>query len=73
MQTHKFDEFSSGDHLVICDRCGKKFWRSETQFEWNGLLTCKKECWEPRNTQDFVTTPRDSQTTGKTKVETPAE
>lgn len=52
--------YFSGDHNVICDRCGFKKKRSECRKEWTGLLVCKK-CWEPRHPQDFVKARADKQ------------
>jgi hypothetical protein len=42
-----------GDYLVICDRTGMVRYRSECEYEWNGLLVWEKS-WEPRHPQDFV-------------------
>ncbi|KKN77957.1 hypothetical protein LCGC14_0355220 [marine sediment metagenome] len=45
--------YKSGDHSVICDRCGFKVKASETRKEWNGLRICKTH-WEPRHPQEFI-------------------
>lgn len=42
-----------GDYLVVCDRSGMTFWRSECVKEWNGLLVYKGFS-EPRHSQDFL-------------------
>jgi len=42
-----------GSYNCICDRCGFKYKADETRMEWNGLRTCIKHCWEPRNPLDF--------------------
>jgi len=33
---------SSKDYRVICDRTGKKLYRSQCVIEWNGLLVWKQ-------------------------------
>jgi len=43
--------YVSGDHLVICDMCGFKYYRSECRFNYRNLLVCEK-CWEPRHPQE---------------------
>jgi len=43
-----------GDYLMICDRCGAQYRRSQMQEEWTGLWVCTKYCWTPRHPQDFV-------------------
>ena len=42
-----------GEHWVICDRCGFKYLRRETDLEWQGQLTCR-QCWDPRHPQDIL-------------------
>ncbi len=58
MTRHTDREYYPGDHLVICDRCGFKYYRSQTRKEWQGWLTCigsgTKGCWEPRHPQDIT-------------------
>lgn len=53
MTRHTDREYYPGDHLVICDRCGFKVYRSQCRKEWNGWLTCDK-CWEPRHPQELM-------------------
>lgn len=50
--------YQPGNHWVICDRCGFKYRRSETQMEWTGLIVCK-ECWDPKPV--YPTSPVDKQ------------
>lgn len=45
--------YKPGDHLVVCDRSGFTYWRSECVKEWNGLLVHKSQ-FEPRHPQDFL-------------------
>ena len=42
-----------GNEASCCDRCGFKRHRNQLRREWTGLVVCK-ECWEPRNQQEFV-------------------
>jgi hypothetical protein len=55
------DLYRPGDYRVICDRCGRKRYASETRKEWNGLLVCR-EHFEARHPQDFVRGRADDQT-----------
>ena len=55
------DRFKIGDNNVICDRCGFKRKASTMRREWNNLVVCREECWEPRHSQDFVRGRRDRQ------------
>lgn len=47
--------FRHGEWLVLCDRCGTKYYGSQLRREWTGLRTCCGEgthnCWEPRHPQ----------------------
>lgn len=58
MTRHTDREYYPGDHLVICDRCGFKYYRSQVRKEWQGWLTCigpgTQGCWEPRHPQDIT-------------------
>lgn len=45
--------YRPGDHLVVSDRSGRTFWRSECIKEWNGSLVHRSE-YEPRHPQDLV-------------------
>lgn len=58
MTRHTDREYYPGDHLVICDRCGFKYYRSQVKKEWQGWLTCSgpgtSDCWEPRHPQDIT-------------------
>jgi len=55
---HTQKAYYPGDHLVICDRCGFKYYRSQCFKEWQGWLTCSgpgtSDCWEPRHPQDIT-------------------
>ncbi len=42
--------FKYGDYLVICDRSGQKFYRSECRMTWDGLLVHKSK-WDPKHPQ----------------------
>lgn len=57
--------YRPGEWLVICDRCGFRYYSSQLQKEWTGLYTCKGPgtigCWEPRHPQDFVRGVMDNQ------------
>jgi hypothetical protein len=48
-----------GDHLVICDRSGQTFWRSECVKEWNGQLVYRGYA-EARHPQDFLRARREN-------------
>ncbi len=52
--------YISGDHLIICDRCGFKLLRSEARKTWEGLLVCPKD-WEPKHPQLSVIARADKQ------------
>ena len=45
--------YKIGDYLFICDRCGTPHYSSDGLLEWNNLFVCR-ECYEPRQPQDFV-------------------
>lgn len=47
------DYLKLGDYNAICWECGFKFKASKLKKHWKGYYTCK-ECWEPRQPQDFV-------------------
>ena len=46
--------YYSGDHLVICDRCGFKRLRSTVKLDWQNWLVCYPECYEVRHPQDIT-------------------
>ena len=48
-----------GDTLVICDRSGFTFWRSQCVKEWNGLLVYKGFA-EARHPQEFLRARREN-------------
>jgi len=52
--------YKSGDVAAICDRCKFKFYLSELQKTWEGLMCCSA-CWEPRHPQDFVRAVKDEE------------
>jgi len=51
------------EYRVICDRTGKKLYRSQCEVEWNGLLVWKNardpypEYLIPPNTQEDISVP----------------
>jgi hypothetical protein len=53
MQRRSTTRGRHGDYLVISDRSGRTFWRSECRKEWNGLLVHRSE-WEARHEQDYL-------------------
>ena len=53
--------FHSGNHLVICDRCGFKKLRTECRKEWTGLLVCSDTCWEAKHPQLTIKPKKDMQ------------
>lgn len=59
-----------GNYNVICDRCGRKFKRTQVKFEWDYLLVCD-ECWEPRQPQDLLRAIPDPQTVPIARPEAP--
>jgi hypothetical protein len=67
--------FESGQHNVICDRCGRKYKARQLRKEWNGLRTCTGagtcNCWEPRHPQDHVRGVSDKQTPAWVRPEPP--
>ena len=50
-----------GDWNAVCYFCGAKRKASELVRYWQGFYVCK-ECWEPRQPQDFVRGTMDEQT-----------
>lgn len=51
------------DYRVICDRTGKKLWRSQVKKEWDGLLVWER-VWDPYpeylippNTMEIISVP----------------
>ena len=47
------DTYTSGDHYVICDRCGFKVRRSDARKTWDNLIVCPFD-FEERHPLDFV-------------------
>ena len=45
--------YKPGEYLFICDRCGTPYLSRDGLKEWNNLFVCK-QCYEPRQPQDFV-------------------
>jgi len=44
------DKFDFGNHLVVCDICGNKRYRTECDFTWDGFLACHTlNCWYPKD------------------------
>ncbi len=62
--------YKSGDHYVICDVCGFRFYESETRKRWDGLRVCHAD-WEPRHPQDMVRARRDRQRVANPRPEAP--
>ena len=56
----RLNRFPSGDYRVICDYSGMKIWKSQARLTWDGFLV-RKDLWEPRQPQDFVTGRIDNQ------------
>lgn len=54
MTRHTQRAYIPGDHLVLCDRCNKKRYRSDCKKEWQGHLVCADTCWEERHPQDLT-------------------
>lgn len=46
------DTYTSGDHYIICDRCGFKVRRSQARKTWDNLIVCPFD-FEERHPQDF--------------------
>jgi hypothetical protein len=64
----KSDYYLHGGYNCLCDRCGFKFKSRNLKDTWDGLKVCK-ECWEPRQPQDFVHGVLDSQAVPWTRPE----
>lgn len=62
--------YIAGEHLVICQRCGFKYLRSETKTEWTGVLVCDY-CFEARQPQDFVRAIAENQAVSVARPEAP--
>lgn len=45
--------FQSGQHWVVCDRCGCDIRAMDARITWEGFVVCPDD-WEPRHPQDFV-------------------
>lgn len=45
--------FVSGDWNVTCDCCSVKTKASKVKERWDGFIVCA-ECWEPRQSLDFL-------------------
>lgn len=43
--------YKPGDYLVICDRCGLRYFASECKMEWNNLFVCIETCYEAKHPQ----------------------
>lgn len=47
---NSINTFIHGDHLIICDICGRQVFRSESKYRWDGILCCTKyNCWDSRH------------------------
>lgn len=60
--------YKNGDWKANCDRCDFTFKASQLKETWDNLKVCK-ECWEPRQPQDFVRAVRDNQSVPWTRTE----
>lgn len=49
----KLGYYQIGQANMICDQCGRGFKSSDISKRWDNALVCK-QCWEPRQPQDFV-------------------
>jgi hypothetical protein len=65
---HSQAMYKPGDHLALCDSCGRRFYGSELRKDWRGFMVCKKD-YEPRHTQDNVQTRSDRQTVPNARPE----
>jgi hypothetical protein len=45
--------FDSGLWKTVCDVCGREFNSNVLRQRWDGLMV-DKDCWEPRQPQDYV-------------------
>lgn len=46
--------YEARNYLMICDRCGSQFRRSDMREHYTGLYLCTQYCWESQHPQDFV-------------------
>lgn len=61
------DFLALGDYNTVCYVCGWKYKASELKKHWQGYYVCEKD-WEPRQPQDFVRVPADTQIPPWTQV-----
>ena len=59
--TGRADYLVLGDYNAQCYECGRKYKASQLKKHWQGHYVCK-QCWEPRQPQDFVRAVPDVQT-----------
>lgn len=62
--------FKHGQWKCECQRCGFDYHSSEIRLEWSGLRVCK-DCWEPRQRQDFIKAKPDRQAPPWTAPQSP--
>ncbi len=48
--------YKPGQHLAVCDRCGRTRYSGDMLQTWDRLLVCKDTCYENRHPQDFYRT-----------------
>lgn len=57
--------FRLGAWKAQCDRCGFHYHNTQLRREWTGLMVCHgpgtNDCWEPRNTQEYIRGVKDQQ------------
>jgi len=53
--------YYSGKFFRLCDRCGFRYYNTETRKEpETGMIVCK-DCYDPRHPQDYVKSKQDKQ------------
>jgi hypothetical protein len=52
--------YKKGDYKAYCDRTGFRVYASDMRMQWDGLFV-RKESWEIRHPQDYITSRKDPQ------------
>lgn len=70
MRTRSKFPYVSSDFLAICDRCSRKFYRSELRHDghFTALLVCST-CYDPRHPQLDVRSPANIQVPDEARPE----